>query len=87
MKYAQFFQMSTGYVSGTIPPEFRTDAKKPIPACGSDSVFRLDGRFNLATQADAARAECKRRGFVGFTLNAGERYTTSRETRKLELVA
>ena len=87
MKYAQFFQMSTGYIAGTIPPEFRADANKPIPACGSDSVFHLDGRFNLATQANAARAECKRRGFIGFTLNAGERYTTSRETRKLELVA
>lgn len=47
MTYVQFYQKSTGYISGSIPPRFSDANIKPIEMCGSDSVYILDGRKNL----------------------------------------
>ena len=85
MRYAQFFHASTGYVAGSMPPRFDGE-RDLIPACGSDGVFPIDGRYSDARAASEARAACKRRGFAGFTLNAGPSYGNARVTRPLELV-
>lgn len=56
MKYVQFYHNSTGYIAGSIPPRFSDEHIKPIPMCGSDSVYILDGRNNLDTMIfDAER--------------------------------
>ena len=47
MKYIQFFTKSTGYISGTIPPQFSDNNIKPIELLGSDGIFYLDGRCSL----------------------------------------
>lgn len=86
MKYAQFFTMSTGYIAGTIPPRFDAANMRPIEACGSDGVHILDGRYRLARCIDVARAECRRRKYVGFTIMAGESFTNSRVLRGLEVI-
>lgn len=85
MRYAQFFHASTGYVTGSTPPRFDGE-RDLIPACGSDGVFYIDGRYGEARAASEARAACERRGFAGFTLNAGPSYGDARVTRSLELV-
>lgn len=86
MRYAQFFIMSTGYVPGSIPPRFSADHVAPIEACGSDGVYILDGRYGLARCADSARAECKRRKYVGFTIMQGDAFSHPRCIRELEAV-
>lgn len=47
MNYVQFYQNSTGYIAGSIPPRFSDDHIRPIEMCGSDGVYILDGRNNL----------------------------------------
>lgn len=47
MKYVQFYHNSTGYIAGSIPPRFSDEHIKPIPMCGSDSVYILDGRNSI----------------------------------------
>ena len=69
--FAQFYQFSTGYVEGTIPPVFREEAKKPIPACGSSGIMRLDARKSLALLAGELVIACKARGYIGFTIERG----------------
>ena len=54
MKYVQFYHNSTGYIAGSIPPRFSDEHIKPIPMCGSDSVYILDGRNNLDTMISDA---------------------------------
>lgn len=44
-RYCQFLVMSTGYVEGTIPPEFKEEYKQPIDMVGTDGVFKLDARI------------------------------------------
>lgn len=85
MRYAQFFILSTGYVSGSIPPRF-DGQRVPIEACGSDGVMRVDGRYSDSRAVMEARETCKRRGFIGFTMNAGASYLDSRITRAYEQV-
>lgn len=86
MTFAQFFHLSTGYISGSIPPAFDASARKPIPACGSDGLIYLDGRHGLPRQAAQAREVCRQRGFIGFTLHTGESLLRERQTRPLELL-
>jgi hypothetical protein len=86
MQFAQFYHDSTGYVAGSIPPRFSPEHVKPIPACGSDSVAVLDGRFGMARCVAEARRICKARGFTGFTIERGARFTDSRIVRALELL-
>ena len=84
MRYAQFFVMSTGYVPGSIPPRFDAAHIVPIEACGSDGVHILDGRYGLPRCVRVARAECKRRKYVGFAIMQGETFSRSRCVRELE---
>ena len=84
MRYAQFFTLSTGYVPGSIPPQFRADHVRPIEACGSDGVVYIDGRLGNERALLEARATCKARGFIGFTMNTGRSFSDSRVTRAFE---
>lgn len=86
MIYAQFWHMSTGYVSGSIPPRFEESAKRPVPACGDRSVIILDGRNSREHQIAIARQECAKRGYVGFTLEDDRRSVSNSEIRALEMV-
>lgn len=43
---AKFYHNSTGYVEGSAPPRFDKKNVKPIPMCGSDSLFVPDGRWS-----------------------------------------
>ena len=86
MIFAEFWHNSTGYVAGTIPPQYSPDSVKLIPACGSDSVAVLDGRLGPARRIEEARAICKKRGFLGFSIHAGESFSRSSTIRNLEKV-
>ncbi len=57
MLYAQFYQMSTGYIPGTIPPQF--GEPQLIEASGDRSVIVLDGRILESFNLNIARQECK----------------------------
>ncbi len=90
MQYAEFYHNSNGYVEGSKPPRFDDAHVKLIPACGSDSVMRCDGRWSLSRCASEARAHMAklnsglRKGYRGFTINTGRSYTDSRTIRALE---
>lgn len=77
MIYAQFFQLSTGYVAGSVPPRF-DGPRVPVEACGDRAVIILDGRRTVADNVALARSECAARGFVGFQLCRGRTFTDSR---------
>jgi hypothetical protein len=85
MIFATFFHLSTGYVDGSSPPRFDGE-KKPIPACGSDSVAILDGRLSSTRRNAEARRLCLQRGFVGFQIESGSRFTSAQIIRKFEKV-
>lgn len=53
-------------------------------ALGSNGVVILDGRLSLENAAAVARQEGRKRGFFGFHLERGERFTTSRTVRGFE---
>ncbi len=86
MLFAEFYSSSTGYVEGSIPPVFKKENIKLIPACGTDSRLQLDGRLTLANAASLARQTCKQRKFKGFTINKGD-YLNSEQVRALEVVS
>lgn len=77
MRFAQFFTMSTGYIPGTIPPEFGTPS--PIEACGSNAVLIIDGRLSLHNARQIAAKAAKERGYVGYAIHQGESFNYSRE--------
>lgn len=78
--FAQFLELSTGmdWKDGKII----NIPKKPIPACGTDSVFRLDARNNLTSQIMAAEKRIRQlkavQTFIGFQIIRGERLTSTR---------
>lgn len=78
MRYAQFFQMSTGYVPGTIPPVFDWARQQPIEACGDRGVIVIDQRIRPADAGRIAAAECAKRGYVGWRMYEGRTFTDSK---------
>jgi hypothetical protein len=67
--YCIFLQMSTGYINGTIPPQFSEDHKEPIEGCGSNSVMLLDNRNSINTMFNKCLVELKnRKQFIGFKI-------------------
>ena len=77
MKYwVQYLAMSTGYIPGTIPPQFG----KPelIDACGDTGVFVLDGRNSYQTMLADARNRAQRlehwRKYPAFVICKGPRF-------------
>jgi hypothetical protein len=89
MRFAQFYHESTGWNGRDFSGPVRL-----IEACGSDGVAIFDGRFSLSRCVQEARdyaAKMNRpdglnKKFKGFTIEAGERFTTSRTVRALELL-
>ena len=77
MIFAQFFQMSTGYVEGSIPPRFDEAHKRPIEACGDRGVLVIDGRLSPETIGDIARKEGAKRGYVAYRIFRGDTFTRS----------
>jgi hypothetical protein len=85
--FAEFYHDSTGWngqdFSGPV---------KLIPACGSDSVLRLDGRYGLPRLHATARRYGQNlnaslgKGYRGYTLNAGESYSRAREIAPLRML-
>lgn len=76
MIYAQFWHRGT---SGRL-----------IPACGSDSVLLIDGRFGPARQVRVARerlAALAVRGYEAYTLHVGANFTRSRPLVSLPFTA
>ena len=78
MRYAQFYQMSTGYVEGTVPPRFDAAHKKPIEACGDRAVVIIDARLTPTNAAKIAREECIKRGFVGYRIFEGRSFSDAK---------
>lgn len=72
MRYIQFLQLSTGWNGKDF-----SGPKKLIPACGSDGVRIVDGRWSLAHIRNFAERETKRRGYHGFEVWAGQSFTRS----------
>lgn len=87
MQFAQFHHLSTGYVEGSIPPRFEESNKKPIPACGSDSVYVFDGRWGLPRCCSEAHRVAKARGFIGYSIERGSSFTSAREVVKFVRIA
>lgn len=54
----------------TIAIYYKKFGNKVLPALGSDSVFRPDGRKTLEHQADEAADHSRKHGFVAFDLLA-----------------
>lgn len=77
--YCQFLVMSTGYVSGSIPPRFEESNKVPIDLLGSDGIFILDARKSIVNMA----IDCKERikqlykvqnHIIGFRIYRSDRF-------------
>lgn len=76
MRYwVQFLQESSGYIPGTIPPQF--GEKKLIDACGDSGVFILDGRNSSETMRQDALKRAQRlqhwRKYPAFRICSGPR--------------
>ena len=67
--FAQFFQMSTGYIAGTIPPKF--GEPKVIEASGDRSVLQIDARLTRSNMGQIAQSECIKRGYVAWQIVGG----------------
>ena len=78
MIYAQFYQLSTGYVPGTIPPRFNDARRAPIEATGDRSVVVIDGRLSVDNMAQIAASECAKRGYVGWRIFKGSSFANGR---------
>lgn len=75
MRYAQFYTLSTGYIAGTIPPQF--GQRQPIEACGTNGVVIIDGRVSLDSAHAIAQETCRKRGYIGWRLYEGPSFTRS----------
>jgi len=70
--FAEFYQESTGYVEGSIPPQFSKGNVKLIPACGSDSIIYFDGRYSLNHCINLANEYMIKNKFKGFKIHKGD---------------
>lgn len=69
--YAQFFTYSTGYVAGTIPPQFDDSHKRLIEACGDRGIIQIDSRLSNWRIGLIARETCEARGYDGYQILRG----------------
>lgn len=49
-----------------------------IEACGDRAVIVLDARESFSRQLDYCESQCRLRGYVGFSVHAGESFSRSR---------
>lgn len=67
--YIQFKALSTGYIIGTIPPQFSNDNIKPINRLGSDGIYYLDNRLSLDSMVNKGIDLCEQRSnTIGFSI-------------------
>ncbi len=67
--YIQFKALSTGYIKGTIPPQFSNDNIKPIDELGSNGIYYLDNRLSLSNMINKGIELCeKRNNKIGFSV-------------------
>lgn len=67
--YIQLFQMSTGYIPGTIPPQF--GKPEPIEATGDRGIIQVDGRLNESNIVAIALQACRESEYVGYKILRG----------------
>lgn len=76
--YCQFKVLSTGYIQGTIPPQFSEDNKKPIDLIGSEGVYILDGRNSLDNMINDCYnrlSKLNRKDVIGFEIVRSDKFT------------
>lgn len=69
-QYVFLWILSTGYDVNTN--SFRSENKKPITACGSDAIVKIDKRLNKQGKIDFARNWAKKRNGIGFSIGTLE---------------
>ena len=69
-QYAFLWVLSTGYDANTH--SFRNENKKPITACGSDSIIRIDKRLSKQGKIAFATNWAKERKGIGFSIGTLE---------------
>ena len=84
MLYAQFYNLSTGYVEGTIPPQF--GEPQLIEASGDRAVIILDARYNKATNEEISAKECAKRGYKAWRIFRGETFNRSSSVSDLTYI-
>ena len=84
--YATFYTESTGYVAGSLPPRFEPSAIAPVPACGDRGTIAIDNRLSIPNAVRVARKTCTERGYLGFSLIAGESLLSASDIRPYEAV-
>ena len=81
--YIQFMTLSTGYIQGTVPPQFSDENKKPIDLLGSDGIVYLDNRLNLNNMIEKGfnvlNKHIKKNSIVGFKVIAYNRSIQEKE--------
>lgn len=83
MVFAEFYQWSTGWNGQDF-----SGPKKPIPMCGSDSIFSCDGRKTLRNQINDAVKRARSiqhlhgNGIIGLIMRRGERLNQSKAITK-----
>jgi hypothetical protein len=68
MIFAQFYQTAV----------YPVVTDKIIEACGDRAVIILDGRNSSDTHHAISAAECKKRGYIAYSVHAGESFSRSR---------
>ena len=64
MLYAQFYQKAA----------WPTGSEKLIEACGDRGVIILDARFAIVTNISIAIEECRKRGYLAYSLHRAENF-------------
>lgn len=90
MKYwVQYLQLDTGYVPGTIPPQFRRQGL--TDACGDTAVIVLDGRNSQETMREDALRQAQRlahwKRYPAYVICQGPRlFDETRRTRPTPII-
>jgi hypothetical protein len=75
--------LSTGYIQGTVPPQFSDENKKPIDLLGSDGIVYLDNRLSLNNMIEKGfnvlNKHIKKKSIVGFKVIAYNRSIQEKE--------
>lgn len=77
MLYAQFYGYSTGYIPGTIPPQFDPARRELIEGTGDRAVIVLDARVRSVDNGAIAARECKARGYAAWAIFRGDSFSRS----------
>lgn len=82
--YIQLFKMSTGYVDGTIPPQFGKSL--PIEATGDRGILKVDGRLSERNIVEIALQACRESEFIGYQILKGATLLQAKPVSKVFIV-